>query len=108
MFVFKRCVNYLEQIKPLSKVYNSDLSVYHADSDGDSGKKRHWKDSVIDALIISGLTFFSTLGGDSITGLNTSSALKASAVASGVQFFIFLALKRGIGQTKKHVPHYHH
>jgi len=60
-----------------------------------------WRDALIDAAIISGLTFFISLGGDSVASMDHVLALKAAAISAGVQFFIILALKRGIGQVKK-------
>ena len=64
-------------------------------------QKFDWCDAFVDAVIISGLTFFSTLGGGSVAGLDGLSALKAAAIAACAQFFIFLALKRGIVQQKQ-------
>jgi len=55
----------------------------------------------LDAAIISGLTFFSTLGGGSVAGLEGLSAMKAAVIAACAQFFVFLALKRGIVQHKQ-------
>ena len=63
--------------------------------------KFDWKNAIIDAVIISGVTFFSTLGGGAVTGLDGASGIKVALVASFAQFFIFLALKRGIVQTKE-------
>ena len=60
-----------------------------------------WADALVDAVIISGLTFFSTLGGGSVAGLEGLSALKAATIAACAQFFVFLALKRGIVQSKQ-------
>ncbi|MGD6806348.1 MAG: hypothetical protein ACQCN4_05255 [Candidatus Bathyarchaeia archaeon] len=60
-----------------------------------------WGNALIDAAIISGLTFFSTLGGGSVAGLDGLSAFKAAAIAACAQFFIFLALKRGIVQSRE-------
>ncbi|MDD4326010.1 MAG: hypothetical protein PHC63_06250 [Candidatus Bathyarchaeota archaeon] len=62
-----------------------------------------WSNALIDAVIISGLTFFSTLGGGSVAGLDGLSALKAASIAACAQFFIFLALKRGIVQPRETV-----
>jgi hypothetical protein len=63
--------------------------------------KFDWVNAIIDGTIISGLTFFSTLGGGSVAGLDGPSAFKAAAVAACAQFFVFLALKRGIVETKE-------
>jgi hypothetical protein len=46
------------------------------------------------------LTFFSTLGGGSVAGLEGISALKAATIAACAQMFVFLALKRGIIQKE--------
>jgi hypothetical protein len=64
-------------------------------------RKFDWSNALVDAAIISALTFFSTLGGGSVAGLDGLSALKAAAIAASAQFFIFLALKRGIVQSKE-------
>jgi hypothetical protein len=60
-----------------------------------------WENALIDAAITSGVTFFSALGGGSVAGLNTMSGMKAASIAALAQFFIFLALKRGIVQQKE-------
>jgi hypothetical protein len=61
-------------------------------------QKFDWYDALTDAVIISGLTFFSTLGGGSVAGFGAVAGLKAATIAACVQFFAFLALKRGIVQ----------
>jgi hypothetical protein len=60
-----------------------------------------WDNALIDAAITSGVTFFSTLGGGSVAGLDTVPGIKVATVAALAQFFIFLALKRGIVQQKE-------
>lgn len=60
-----------------------------------------WSNALVDAAIISAVTFFSTLGGGSVAGLEGLPAFKAATVAACAQFFIFLALKRGIVQQKQ-------
>lgn len=62
------------------------------------GQSFDWRDALMDAAIISGLTFFSSLGGGSVAGLSMLAALKAALVAACAQFFVFLSLKRGIVQ----------
>jgi hypothetical protein len=64
-------------------------------------QKFDWADALVDAAIISGLAFFSTLGGGSVAGLEGLATLKAAAIAGCAQFFIFLALKRGIVQSNQ-------
>jgi len=66
-----------------------------------SEQKFDWVDALVDAAIISGLTFFSTLGGGSVAGLGMIAGLKAATIAASAQFFVFLALKRGIVQPKQ-------
>lgn len=63
-------------------------------------EKFDWSDAVIDSIIVSGLTFFSTLGGGSVAGLSGMAGLNAAAIAASAQFFVFLALKRGIVQQR--------
>lgn len=60
-----------------------------------------WNNALIDAAITSGVTFFSTLGGGTVAGLDTLPGIKAASIAAFAQFFIFLALKRGIVQPKE-------
>ena len=64
-------------------------------------QKFDWNNALIDAAITSGLTFFSTLGGSSVAGLECASGMKAGLIAALAQFFVFLALKRGIVQPKE-------
>jgi hypothetical protein len=60
-----------------------------------------WENALIDAAIISAVTFFSTLGGGAVTGINTVHSLEAATLAALSQFFVFLALKRGLIQDKE-------
>jgi hypothetical protein len=60
-----------------------------------------WNNALIDAIITSGITFFSALGGSAVAGLDTVPGIKAATVAAFSQFFIFLALKRGLIQPKE-------
>jgi len=56
-----------------------------------------WSDALVDAGIIGGLTFFSSLGGLGVTGLLTGpEGWLAAAIAAGTQFFLTLAIKRGL------------
>jgi hypothetical protein len=63
-----------------------------------------WENAFIDAIIISAVTFFSTLGGGAVAGINTIHTVQAAAVAALSQFFVFLALKRGLIQNKQAQP----
>jgi hypothetical protein len=66
-------------------------------------KKFDWKNALIDAIITSAITFFSTLGGTAIAGHATiTNALISAIIAASTQFFVFLALKRGLGMVHSH------
>jgi hypothetical protein len=58
-------------------------------------------DALVDAAIVSGLPFFSTLGGGYVAGLETVAGLKAAAAAVCAQFFIFLVLNSSIVQLRE-------
>jgi hypothetical protein len=60
-----------------------------------------WDNALIDAVIISAVTFFSTLGGGAVAEINAIHTLEAAIVAALAQFFVFLALKRGLIQSKQ-------
>lgn len=60
-----------------------------------------WKDALIDAGITSGLTFFTALGGSSLFGSDPWTAVASAAVAAAGQFFLFLALKRGLRERRE-------
>jgi hypothetical protein len=64
-------------------------------------EKFDWENALIDAAITSAITFFSALGGGAVAGLNDMHMLESAAVAAFSQFFIFLALKRGLVQSKE-------
>jgi hypothetical protein len=64
-------------------------------------KKFDWENAFIDAAITSAVTFFSALGGGAAAGLESIAGIKAATIAAFSQFFIFLALKRGIVQQKE-------
>ena len=59
-----------------------------------------WRDAFADAGITAGLTFFTALGGSSLFGSDPWKALGAAAVAAAGQFFLFLALKRGLREKE--------
>jgi hypothetical protein len=42
------------------------------------------------------LTFFTTLGGTGAAGVPTESMLISAAISAGTQFFLILAIKRGL------------
>ena len=63
-----------------------------------------WENALIDAAIISAVTFFSTLGGGAVAGISAIHTIEAAVVAALSQFFVFLALKRGLIQPKEAQP----
>ena len=64
-------------------------------------QKFDWDNALIDAAITSAVTFFSTLGGGTVAGLSSEPSIEAAAIAALSQFFVFLALKRGIVKPKE-------
>jgi hypothetical protein len=64
-------------------------------------QKFDWDNAFIDAAITSAVTFFSTLGGGTVAGLRSESSIEAATIAALSQFFVFLALKRGIIKPKE-------
>lgn len=60
-----------------------------------------WGNALIDATITSAVTFFSALGGGAVAGINNITLIESATVAALSQFFIFLALKRGLIQRKE-------
>jgi len=102
MSIVEKCSSYLKERRYIPRLTVRGLIIYCANSVANiQVKKFDWTDALVNAAIISGLTFFSTLGGGSVAGLEGLSALKAAAIAACAQFFVFLALKRGIVQSKQ-------
>jgi hypothetical protein len=62
----------------------------------DVEQKFDWGNALIDAAITSGITFFSALGGGAVAGITDVHILESATVAALSQFFVFLALKRGL------------
>ena len=60
-----------------------------------------WENALIDAAITSAVTFFSALGGGAVAGINSVTLMESATVAALSQFFVFLALKRGLIQRKE-------
>lgn len=57
-----------------------------------------WEDALIDALIMAMITAFSTFAALGATGLmdDPITGVFAAFIAAGVQFFMILAIKRGL------------
>lgn len=70
------------------------LSVKGQVTDGDETKVFDWLNAVLDAGIIAGLGFFSTLAGIGLTMGTVADACLPAGIAAAVQFFTTLAIKR--------------
>ncbi len=77
-------------------ILNCTNKITHAEE-----QKFDWRNALIDATITSAITFFSALGGGAVAGLNSINMIESAAVAAFSQFFVFLALKRGLVQPKE-------
>lgn len=64
-------------------------------------QKFDWGNALIDAVITSGITFFSALGGGAVAGISDIHSVESAVVAAFSQFFVFLALKRGLIQPEE-------
>jgi hypothetical protein len=60
--------------------------------------KFDWKNAAADGGIIAALTFFTTLGGVTLVGVEITSTLISAAISAAAQFFLMLAIKRGLRQ----------
>ena len=61
----------------------------------------NWKDALIDAGILALLTFFTSLGGLSATGIISTREILAAGIAAATEFFMTLAIKRGLREKLK-------
>ena len=59
-----------------------------------------WPNALIDAGIMAGLTFFTALGGTAFVGIPTKEGIIAAAIAAGTEFFLILAIKRGLRERE--------
>jgi hypothetical protein len=64
----------------------------------DANGKFDWTDAVCDAGITSAITFFTTLGGAGVASSNWRVGLVTATISAATQFFVFLAIKRGLVQ----------
>jgi len=78
-----------------SRLYSAFAVVSSADPEGFD-----WKGALIDAGIIAGLNFFSTLAGLGATGIiaDVHQSLVAALVSAGLGFFSTLAVRRGLSR----------
>jgi len=64
----------------------------------------NWHDALIDAGILALLTFFTSLGGLSATGVVSMREIVAAGISAATQFFMTLSLKRGLREKSKKKP----
>jgi hypothetical protein len=101
MSIIKKCSSYLKERNYIPRLSVKGLIIHCVNNlTNVSEQKFDWTDALVDAAIISGLAFFSTLGGSSVAGLELAAGMEAAIIAACAQFFIFLALKRGIIQQQ--------
>lgn len=55
-----------------------------------------WGNALVDGGIIAALTFFTTLGGVTLVGVEITNTLVSAAISATAQFFVTLAIKRGL------------
>jgi len=69
-----------------------------AESTQQAGESFSWRDAILDAIIVGGLNFFTTLSSMSILQIRTSplDALLAGTLSFGLGFFATLSIKRGL------------
>ena len=60
-----------------------------------------WKNAVLDAGIMAGLTFFTALGGMAVVNPITPSIVIGAAIAGATEFFLIMAVKRGLREKKE-------
>jgi hypothetical protein len=68
---------------------------------GEVEQKFDWGNALIDAVITSGITFFSAVGGGAVAGVSGIRIIEMASLAAFSQFFVFLALKRGLVKTQE-------
>ena len=59
-----------------------------------------WRDTLIDAGIMAGLTFFTAIGGLGATGSVALREILAAGIAGATEFFLMLAIKRGLREKE--------
>ena len=100
--MFKKYSSYLKEKTYTPRLTVKGLIIYCANGVVNSQvKKFDWNDALVDAAITSAVTFFSALGGGAVAGLGNFSVIESALIAALAQFFVFLALKRGLIQSKE-------
>lgn len=59
-----------------------------------------WINALADAGIVAAVTFFTTLGGGAVAGIPTKEMCVAAAISAAAQFFVWLAIKRGLREKQ--------
>ena len=59
-----------------------------------------WRDALLDAGIMAGLTFFTAIGGLGATGSVALREILAAGIAGATEFFLMLAIKRGLREKE--------
>ena len=60
-----------------------------------------WPSNLVDAAIMAALTFCAALGGLGATGILAEREIIAATIAAATQFFLMLAVKRGLREKPK-------
>ncbi|MEM2129910.1 MAG: hypothetical protein QXZ70_04850 [Candidatus Bathyarchaeia archaeon] len=98
-----KCLNFLKRINSKIPTLTTKGFILNCTNKitNATEQKFDWENALIDAAITSAITFFSSLGGGAVAGLSSINMIESAAVAACSQFFIFLALKRGLVQPKE-------
>jgi hypothetical protein len=96
---YMSCLNGIKSKNPTMTI--KGFIVHCVSKVNEMEQKFDWENALIDAAITSAVTFFSALGGGAVAGLESLSVAEAATIAALTQFFVFLALKRGIVPPKE-------
>jgi hypothetical protein len=77
-------------------LFTKTLSVDAAPSAPTATPPFDWNNALIDGGIIAGVTFFTTLGGATIARATVTTTIISAAISAAAQFFVMLAIKRGL------------
>jgi len=68
---------------------------------GNPTEEFDWVDAVFDAGIMAGISFFATLAGAGVSGLEGAKLIGSALISAGATFFTILALKRNLIKEAK-------
>lgn len=97
---FQRCLTMAHRKAPTLTIRGFTVSCVNQATNA-LEPKFDWENALIDAIITSAITFFTALGGGAVAGGSGMHVIETATVAALSQFFIFLALKRGLIQPKE-------